>query len=170
MKGLGKQLYIYTFSFLTKIVATWIWPSEYKITQTKMVIEQSLHWVTFLLCHSAVFSPEVSITNEEKASESKKKIIKVQKRCDYTTSKLLLLVCLSIFKEIYNFYPNLVPNLRFPNFALVIFWKFFWLIAWYVCQSALHLLLQQLSLGWIGPFLLRKSPNSRDDDRLRHIR
>ena len=54
----------------------------HQITQTKIMIEQSLHWVTFLWCHSTIFSSCFNC-NEEKTSHSKKKIIKKQKRCDY---------------------------------------------------------------------------------------
>ena len=54
-----KQGYIYPFMFLAKIVTTEIWPSGVLNYSNKKVIEQSLHWVTFLSCYSTIFSSQV---------------------------------------------------------------------------------------------------------------
>ena len=55
--------------------------------QTKMIIEQSLHWVRFLSCNSTIFSSQVSITMKKiqaiqrrKESKYKRGVIKVHVR------------------------------------------------------------------------------------------
>ena len=48
---------------------------QYEITQTKTIIEQSLHWVSFFWGHSAIFSSEVWIKSvKEENNQSTKEL------------------------------------------------------------------------------------------------
>ena len=83
MKSMAKQGYIYTFFFLAKIVTTKIWPSEVQDYSNKNNNWTITPLSTISLMPQHYFFLTSIDYNKEKTSHSKRKIIKVQKRCDW---------------------------------------------------------------------------------------
>ena len=84
MKSMAKkQEHIYPFFFLEKIATTKIWPSGVLDYSNK-----NDNWTIIPLSHISLmpqyyfFFTSIDYNEEKETSHSKKKIIKVQKRCD----------------------------------------------------------------------------------------